>query len=103
MASCQSDWRNAVALLEEHPAPDAASFGACISACEKSSWMTMIGNWDFMKMKISNWIGKNAWNTIYIYIYIYVYGFGFGLEMWCFFVYLLKKGPTQFQIEKKKP
>ena len=72
MASCQSDWRNAVALLEEHPAPDAASFGACISACEKSSWMTMIGNWDFMKMKISNWIGKNAWNTIYIYIYMYM-------------------------------
>ena len=56
-------------------------------------------NWDFMKMKISNWIGKNAWITIYIYIYVY----GFGLEMWCFFVYLLKKGPTQFQIEKKTP
>eukprot|EP00434_Breviolum_minutum_P010096 symbB.v1.2.008907.t1/scaffold560.1/size187392/2 len=43
MASCQSDWRNAVALLEEHPAPDAASFGACISACEKSGeWQAAI-------------------------------------------------------------
>ena len=46
VASCQGrDWRNAVALLEEHPAPDAASFGACISACEKSSFDSWIPRW----------------------------------------------------------
>jgi len=34
IAAC--GWREAVALLSEHHKPDAASFGACISACEKS-------------------------------------------------------------------
>eukprot|EP00435_Cladocopium_sp_Y103_P006668 s65_g2.t1 len=41
MAAC--GWREAVALLSAHHQPDAASFGACISACEKSGeWQAAI-------------------------------------------------------------
>ncbi|CAL1129066.1 unnamed protein product [Cladocopium goreaui] len=41
IAAC--GWREAVALLSEHHKPDAASFGACISACEKSGeWQAAI-------------------------------------------------------------